>query len=659
VNTSAIPGKWILATLIATAWMPATHAQTVLRPSTPAADTGADLDALRPTVVLGARLESAQKQTTAAADIDALQDALLALDQSHHLRRNTLQRQQIQSLLGALEDTVEGRASLPESALCLADRGLPQLLARSPRSVDVAAVQSASAAVCARSGEYAVAPGAAVSDPFAAPVAAAKDLGPFEFACSRVGIRTPDMPGINPYYELDGYALSVNSSTITLEEGQRFAVRTPCAPKLSAGVTTSYGSRVRLSYTPSGGSATTIELDDFVADGLSVGMPQNFYPASYATQADPAPINGTLRFQTVRRTCSLGCTYTLVGVEVARAFKVERLGSMCNVDTRFHDFAINDRLAIAGEFMHNNVDELNVDPAFGLSDPTFHAYARTSTLVQTSVPPYVPYFESSFPAYNAVTGFNNFVVHRDDQLSIHNSNISRGTFINEMGTTVLAGLRYPRVISDNFITGQAFSYTCKPRKIVRDFVGFCTAIGKPNDSLYLLPYHGKTLTVQGNNGAISHNDDYNRYAWDFETELASNKGIYAARGGRVIDVEESQSGNCSGCDNNYIKIRHQDGSEGHYLHGQYNGAAVSVGQIVARGAYLGESGNVGNSAIRHIHFSAHSGNTGFSIRSSFDDQSEACVVPSGPFDTKESTLTPGQDMDYKYLSAPQDMPHKR
>jgi murein DD-endopeptidase MepM/ murein hydrolase activator NlpD len=194
---------------------------------------------------------------------------------------------------------------------------------------------------------------------------------------------------------------------------------------------------------------------------------------------------------------------------------------------------------------------------------------------------------------------------------------------------------------------------------VRDYVAFCTSVGKPTDSLYLLPYKGKTLTVQGNNGLISHNNNNNRFAWDFETVAASDNNIYAARAGRVIEVQDGFSGNCAGCPNNRIRLLHQDGTESHYLHGATGGSNVNVGQIVWRGFELGLSGNVGNSIGQHIHFSAHAANNGISIPSSFDDQSEPCVIPQGPFDTKESTLTIGQDITYKYRSSPLNFPSKR
>lgn len=648
--------------MIAAAWMPQAHSRNLLDAEQAARkDMLADLDAMRPSKMRGERIEpSGIPGMSPGKRLEQLQDALLALEQSGLLTRSYLTASPWQQLLIALERTAVAEAPLPEAALCLADRGLPQLLdTLDGKRSEVVAARTALSAVCARSSAFAVASNVDIADPMqATSAAAAKDLGPFDWLCARVGIRTPDMPGINPFFELDGYALAIGSSLATLEEGQRFAAKVGCAPKTIDGVLNTYGARVSLTYTPgNGGTVKTVVLDNFVGDGESIGFPADFYPSVFATQSNPTAIAATLKYQTVRRACVFGCSYTALGLESVRSIRVKQLGQMCQAGTRYKDFAINDRLYINDEFLHNYVNTVTVDGGFDDWNWQFHAYARTLSVDNSTFPPTLV---SSYPAYSPISQSDYFAVHRDDELEIHDASIPRSTFISSVGTTVLSGLRYPRVVGNNFATGDDFSYSCKPPKIVRDYIAFCTTIDKPNDSLYVLPYRGKTLTVQGNNGQISHNDDLNRYAWDFETELASYKGIYAARSGQVIDVVESNSGNCSGCANNWIKVRHQDGSEAHYLHGQQWGAAVEKGDIVRRGQYLGESGNVGNSAIRHIHFSAHSGTSGNSIRSSFDDQSEPCVVPSGPFDTKESTLTPGQDKALKYLSFPNlNMPSKR
>lgn len=635
-------------------------------PLTASQDVVAAIDALRPSKLLGARLDTERPETIdGVAAVQRLSDQLIAAQLAHADWQQAGHSASVEALLVALADTASGKARLPESALCLADRGLPKLLVALPtKDKSRSSLENALSQVCQTASQFASLP---EPEPIlmlsmfgSAPELQDKNLN-FDWLCARAGVRTPDMPGVNPFYELSGYQTSPAEQTAYLEEGQRIAAKVICAPKVIDGITNHYGVRISLNYTPAGGSPKTVVLSSFATDGQTFSFPSDFFPANFATSANPAPSNGTLRYQPYRRACVFNCSYTALGIETVLPISVARLGSFCSAGLRYNDFTINDRLVVEDEWQSNYANNVVVNGPTYDWNVQFRAYARTITTSQVSIGGTTfTVATSSFPAYNPITNSTPFAVHRDDELEIHDPTISRATFIDTVGTTRLSALRYPRVVGNNWLTQDDFSYTCRPERIVRDYVAFCSLAGKPVDSLYLLPYRGKTLTVQGNNGSISHNDDMNRFAWDFETEAASYKGIYAARSGQVIAMEEGQSGNCPGCANNFIFVRHQDGSEAHYLHGQTNGTEVEVGDIVRRGQYLGESGNVGNSAIRHIHFSAHSGTTGNSIRSSFDDQSEPCVIPVGPFDTKESTLTPGQDRELKYLSFPQlGLPQKR
>src|SRR5207249_10388301 len=91
--------------------------------------------------------------------------------------------------------------------------------------------------------------------------------------------------------------------------------------------------------------------------------------------------------------------------------------------------------------------------------------------------------------------------------------------------------------------------------------------------------------------------------------------ILAARGGVVIDLDESQAGNCwnsslnpprcnDPCNSaaNFINIRHQDGTIGVYMHVPQNGVYVSKGQHVRRGDSIAVVGNTGCSSNPHLHF---------------------------------------------------------
>jgi murein DD-endopeptidase MepM/ murein hydrolase activator NlpD len=82
--------------------------------------------------------------------------------------------------------------------------------------------------------------------------------------------------------------------------------------------------------------------------------------------------------------------------------------------------------------------------------------------------------------------------------------------------------------------------------------------------------------------------------------------IAAMRAGTVADVEESHLDGqvaATGFDN-YLVIRHDDGSTALYGHLTHDGATVAVGDMVTRGEIVALSGNTGNTAgIPHLHVS--------------------------------------------------------
>ena len=133
-----------------------------------------------------------------------------------------------------------------------------------------------------------------------------------------------------------------------------------------------------------------------------------------------------------------------------------------------------------------------------------------------------------------------------------------------------------------------------------------------------LPFkNGKTFKVwQGNDQGPSHNDDFNRYAWDFSMRVGTP--VHAAAGGVVTAVKEDTEGPTgNGGDNNYVKIRHADGSEAQYHHLKKDGAVVKKGQIVLAGDLIAYSGNTGASDAPHLHFGVHKGGKSISVK--FED----------------------------------------
>lgn len=126
----------------------------------------------------------------------------------------------------------------------------------------------------------------------------------------------------------------------------------------------------------------------------------------------------------------------------------------------------------------------------------------------------------------------------------------------------------------------------------------------PNSSGTFLPWeylHWKAVT-QGWNGSFSHTGMM-KYAYDFDL---LNNYIYAVQGGTVA-YTKADGNACGGQDfanyGNYVVINHYDGKATLYLHLLHNGVAVSPGQQVSQGQWLGVSGATGwTNCNAHLHF---------------------------------------------------------
>jgi murein DD-endopeptidase MepM/ murein hydrolase activator NlpD len=127
-----------------------------------------------------------------------------------------------------------------------------------------------------------------------------------------------------------------------------------------------------------------------------------------------------------------------------------------------------------------------------------------------------------------------------------------------------------------------------------------------DSAVYELPFApgSKYKVTQGYNGSYSHKGS-NLYAIDWQ--MPEGTPVFAARGGIVVKVRDDsdKGGGSIKFDkyNNYVLIRHDDGTLGHYCHLKKGGVCVRPGQMVRSGQLIAHSGNTGFSSGPHLHFS--------------------------------------------------------
>ena len=141
--------------------------------------------------------------------------------------------------------------------------------------------------------------------------------------------------------------------------------------------------------------------------------------------------------------------------------------------------------------------------------------------------------------------------------------------------------------------------------------------GDPEQSAYILPYPpGESYRVaQG--CCYPHGGHRNQLAYDFEMPIGCS--VIAARAGIVRrlrsdlpdDGRESEAGQ-----HNHIMIQHDDGTVAFYAHLQRDSIQVEVGEHVAVGRHIANSGNSGNTlGLPHLHFGVY---RGWPAREGFD-----------------------------------------
>ncbi|AMB86368.1 peptidase M23 [Pseudomonas agarici] len=143
--------------------------------------------------------------------------------------------------------------------------------------------------------------------------------------------------------------------------------------------------------------------------------------------------------------------------------------------------------------------------------------------------------------------------------------------------------------------GQPLVYTPKFRYSLGD------PSGQAQGYRYPLPWRGGPFRLtQGPNGSYSHFGAKSRYAMDIAMPVGTP--IIAARDGVVVKTESDQSGRGTDPSGNFVRVLHDDGTMGVYLHLKQGSVSVREGQHVVVGSPLGLSGNTGNSSGPHLHF---------------------------------------------------------
>jgi len=151
--------------------------------------------------------------------------------------------------------------------------------------------------------------------------------------------------------------------------------------------------------------------------------------------------------------------------------------------------------------------------------------------------------------------------------------------------------------------------------------------------IYSFPIKSSLIIIsQGYNGKFSHKK---KKAIDFSMPFFTE--IYAARGGTVLKTVDHHTTGCGeyecADENNYVLIKHKDGTIANYSHLSPKSVKVVAGQVVETGDLIGSSGSTGFSTGPHLHFEVYEVKSykNKTVKTLFEYKGESVILEKGTY----------------------------